>query len=65
MNITINNKATETAAANVAQLMAELGMPDRGVAVAIGNQMVQRTAWEETALKENDNIVVIKAACGG
>lgn len=65
MKVLINNKETETNATNVAQLMAELGMPDRGVAVAIGNQMVQRTAWEETALKENDSIIVIKAACGG
>lgn len=65
MKIIINNKPTETNAANVAELVKELSMPDRGVAVAIDMQMVQRTDWEETTLKENDNVTIIVAACGG
>ncbi len=65
MKIIINNKPTETNATNVAELVKELSMPDRGVAVAIDMQMVQRTDWEETTLKENDNVTIIVAACGG
>lgn len=65
MKIIINNKSTETNAANVAELVKELSMPDRGVAVAIDMQMVQRMDWEATTLKENDDVTIIVAACGG
>lgn len=65
MNITINNKPTDTQAENLAQLAAELELPQKGVAVAVNNKMIPRTDWEATALVENDNVVIIKAACGG
>lgn len=65
MNITINSKATNTQSENLAQLAAELDLPQKGVAVAVNNRMIPRTDWEATALAENDNVVIIKAACGG
>lgn len=65
MNITINNKSTDTQAENLAQLATELELPQKGVAVAINNKMIPRTDWEATSLAENDNVVIIKAACGG
>ena len=65
MNIIINNKATETQAQNVQALADELALPQKGVAIAIANKMVPRGEWESTALHENDNVVIIKAACGG
>lgn len=65
MNININNKQTETKALNLAELAAELNLPERGVAMAVGTRMVQRTQWETTTLSEGDYIIIIKAACGG
>lgn len=65
MQVTINNKIAEVKASTVQELHAELALPQKGVAIAIANKMVPRTEWESTALKENDNIVVIKAAFGG
>lgn len=65
MTITINNKATETQAANLAELAVELQLPERGVAVALSNKMVPRAEWKATPLAEGANIVIIKAACGG
>lgn len=65
MNIVINNRATETQAQNVQALADELALPQKGVAIAIANKMVPRGEWESTALHENDNVVIIKAACGG
>ena len=65
MNIFINNNATETQAQNVQALADELALPQKGVAIAIANKMVPRGEWESTALHENDNVVIIKAACGG
>ncbi len=51
--------------ASLQQLAETLQMPDKGVAVAVNNQMIPRTKWPETILQENDQVVVIKAACGG
>ena len=65
MNVIINGKSADVKAANISELAAELGLPEKGVAVAVSNKMVPRTEWENTALSANDNVVIIKAACGG
>lgn len=65
MNIKINNKETEVNATTLSELAAELSLPEKGVAVAVNNRMVTRTDWNHTAIHEGDNIVVIKAVCGG
>lgn len=65
MKILINNQETLTEATSVAMLAAELALPERGVALAVNNRIVPRTAWAETALNEGDNVTIIKAAFGG
>ncbi len=65
MNIKVNDKSVSTSASTVKQLVAELSLPESGVAVALDNKMVPRTRWETTSLSEGDNVIIIKAACGG
>ncbi len=65
MNIKVNDKPVSTAATTVAQLVDEMSLPTSGVAVAIDNKMVQRIDWETTPLSEGDNVIIIKASCGG
>lgn len=65
MTITINNQPTETNATTLFALATELQLPQKGIAVAIANKIVPRNEWETTPLHDNDNIVIIKAACGG
>ena len=65
MTIQINNKAAETKASNIAELANELGLPQKGVAIAVANTMVPREEWETTALEEGASVVIIKAAFGG
>lgn len=65
MNIIINSKSTETQAQTLQALAEELSLPKSGVAVAKNQQMIHREDWSQTALAENDNILIIKAACGG
>lgn len=65
MNIKINNKDVETSASNISELVLELQLPEKGVAIAIDNKMVPRTEWTSTPLHKNANVVIIKAACGG
>lgn len=65
MKVNVNQKSVETTSTTLAQLIAELQLPQAGVAVGINNRMVPRTEWESYALNEGLNIVIIKAACGG
>lgn len=65
MKVNINKKTTETKATNVKELADELHLPAAGVAVAISNVMIPRARWESTEVKENDDIVIVKAFCGG
>lgn len=66
MNILVNNKSMECPeGSTLAQLSAQLQWPEKGIAVAVNNRMVPRADWNEFSVKENDSLVVIKAACGG
>lgn len=65
MEVNINGKPTSTNAATLSDLAAELNIPATGVAMAINNKMIPRDSWTTASIKENDNIVIIKAACGG
>ena len=65
MNVQINNQDHQTEARNLQDLAIELQLPQKGVAVAIDNQMIPRGNWAQTALQEGVRIVIIKAACGG
>ena len=65
MKVRINNNEVETQATTVAELAQEQKLPEKGVAVAISNEMVPRPEWAQRALKEGDDIVILKAFCGG
>ena len=65
MNITVNNKQVVTEATTLLALSEELNLPEKGVAVAIGNQMIPRSEWVTTAISEGVSVIIIKAACGG
>ena len=49
----------------VAQLLAALEVPPRGVAVAVNGEVVRRADWPEARLAEGDRIEVLTAAQGG
>ena len=66
MNININNKtAIVTEGIKLASVAMMLQLPDKGVAVAVNNAMVPREEWATRTLAEGDDIVVLKAFCGG
>ncbi len=66
MIIKVNNKEMELAEhASLQQLAELLQVPDKGVAVAVNNQMILRTEWSDKIMQPNDQVVIIKAACGG
>ena len=45
MKISVNNKEVETAAVSISALVEELSLPLQGIAVAVENRLVPRTAW--------------------
>lgn len=66
MKVWVNNKEVEVAPfSTLDQLAVSLEIPERGIAVAVNNQMIPRAGWNKHILQENDRIVIIKAACGG
>ena len=66
MTILVNNKETELVQGNtIANLGSQLGLPEKGVAIALNNRMIPRAQWAEQTLQTNDSLVIIKAACGG
>ena len=66
MKTLVNGKETELSEnATIATLTAQLQTPEKGVAIAVNNQMISRQEWSSYRLNENDTIVIVKAACGG
>ena len=65
MDININNKKTSVTSTNLQELVQEMNLPEKGVAIAISNQMIPRTEWANTPIAEGADVVIIKAACGG
>ena len=65
MKVKINNREIECQAETLSQLITELNLPDKGMAVAVGKRMVPRAEWTERILNEGDDILIIKAVCGG
>ena len=65
MKIKVNNKEVETGASHLLQLAQQLELPQTGIAVAVNNRMVPRSEWEHFAIHEEDEVIIIKAVCGG
>jgi sulfur carrier protein len=65
MKLKVNDKEVETGATNLSQFSQEQNLPTSGIAIAVNQRMVPRTEWDSYALSEGDNILIIKAVCGG
>ena len=65
MKITVNNKEVTTGCQNLLELSQELKFPLSGIALAVNNRMIPRAQWESYILNENDDLIIIKAVCGG
>lgn len=49
----------------VAELLAQLGAPDRGVAVAVDATVVPRGEWDDVVVDDGARIEVLTAVQGG
>jgi sulfur carrier protein len=65
MNVTVNNEDVQLdEQTTVAQLVARMGFPDRGIAVAVDWAVLPRTEWE-TPLRDGARVEVVTAVQGG
>lgn len=65
MKLKVNDKETETGATTLSQLSQELNLPMTGIAVAVNRCMIPRSEWKTHRLNKEDEIIIIKAVCGG
>lgn len=65
MIVNVNEKPVEVAeATTVAALLASMGYPDRGIAVAVNQAVLPRSRWT-TTLSDGARLEVVTAVQGG
>ncbi|MCD2194107.1 sulfur carrier protein ThiS [Actinomycetospora endophytica] len=66
MNVLVNGVVTPVSSdATLADVLAAHGVPERGVAVAVSGEVVPRTAWASTPVREGAVVEVLTAVQGG
>jgi sulfur carrier protein len=66
MTVWLNDEPRDVdAGTTVAALMAEHGVPPRGVAVAVDGEVVPRASWATVRLLEGTRVEVLTAVQGG
>lgn len=65
MILTLNGQPYDTAASTVAQLLEEKGIAADGTAVAVAEQVVPRSRWQDTPLNEGADVEILTAVQGG
>lgn len=66
MTVFINNQPIELPqGSSLADALAQKEIKPDGIATAINGTVINKSARAETPLKDGDNILVIKAFCGG
>lgn len=63
--ITLNGNPTEGEGLTIAELLARMEVPDRGVAVAVDAEVIPRGEWERCVLSDGAHVEVVTAVQGG
>ena len=66
ITIKVNNLPKEILEnSSVAHLLHQLAQPEHGIAVAINQQIISKTNWNQHFLKQGDDVLIIQATQGG
>jgi len=65
LNIHLNGERKSVAAANVAELICELGMENRMIAIERNLEVVPKSKYNKTTLNDGDRIEVVHMIGGG
>lgn len=64
--LSVNGEPVDVApGTTVASLVADLGYEPRGIAVAVGGEVVRRRTWSERVLAAGEQVEVLTIAQGG
>ena len=66
MEIQLNGAPHQIRSAQLlAELIADLSLMDKAIAVAVNRQIIPRSCWAEHALQADDKVDVVRAIGGG
>lgn len=66
MNIRVNNQMVAlNAPLSLQQLLRQLNRPEQGIALAVNQQIINRSLWAEHILSDGDSVTLIQATAGG
>lgn len=66
MKVIVNKEQMELPEqCSVARMLELTGVDTAGIAVAVDNKVVSRSAWADTMLTEGNVVTIIRAVCGG
>ncbi|NRF41861.1 sulfur carrier protein ThiS [Pedobacter foliorum] len=66
MEITVNQQNYEfNNPCSVEQMLSVINVQAKGIAVAINQTIISKSAWAEHELKHGDQVILIKATQGG
>lgn len=65
MFVTVNGERREVAATHVTDLLGELDYSGTHLAIAVNYDVVPRARWDETLLKDGDQIEILTPRQGG
>ena len=65
MHIQLNGEDAQVAAKNLSELVAELGLERRMIAIERNLEVVPKSAYGTTLLEENDRIELVHMIGGG
>ncbi|MDD5862648.1 MAG: sulfur carrier protein ThiS [Prevotella sp.] len=66
MKIHINKKEVELPeGSRLTDVAQREKLPNKGVAIAVNNELVCCDDWKDHPLREGDDLLIIKAFCGG
>ena len=66
MKATVNGALRELPdGLTLADLLAEVGAPPSGIAVALNSSVIRRALYETQVIEDGDAIEIIKAVAGG
>lgn len=66
ITVNVNNTVhTFGPSSSLANLLAQLNISQKGIAVAVNNQIIPKTEWIRHELAGGENVLIIKATQGG
>lgn len=66
ITVNVNNTChTLPSQTSLQDLLTQLDISDKGIAVAVNNEIISKNEWSSRALAEGENVLVIRATQGG